>query len=316
MSDRGRIVALDILRGLALFGMIIVHFHQTMELPATGREDLVGWIVWIGVETKAWAAFAFLFGASFAIFLRRAESRGLDVVPLFLRRMLALGILGAVLQFGFGFAILLDYAVWGVVLLLVRKWPTRALLVLALAATLWTGAYAVIHLALSSLVLIILGFLSIRHGVLENPRAHLRLIVGVMIFGFVSWATWWLFLWNSELESGFGIVRDQWLGLTYTGAVLLLLEYRPVWKKRLESFGITGRMALTNYVLQVLFFWTLGKHLGIKIRPYFELPASIALFMILVLLSRFWLARHRYGPLERMWRSVTFWRLRETEIAA
>jgi uncharacterized protein len=174
----------------------------------------------------------------------------------------------------------------------------------------------VIHLALSSLVLIILGFLSIRHGVLENPRAHLRLIVGVMIFGFVSWATWWLFLWNSELESGFGIVRDQWLGLTYTGAVLLLLEYRPVWKKRLESFGITGRMALTNYVLQVLFFWTLGKHLGIKIRPYFELPASIALFMILVLLSRFWLARHRYGPLERMWRSVTFWRLRETEIAA
>jgi uncharacterized membrane protein YeiB len=316
MSERERIVALDILRGIALFGMIIVHFHQTMELPATGTEDLVGWIVWIGVETKAWAAFAFLFGASFAIFLRRAEARGLNVVPLFVRRMIALGILGAVLQFGFGFAILLDYAVWGVVLLIVRKWPTRALLLLALAATLWTGAYAVIHLALSSLVLIILGFLAIRHGVLENPRAHVRLIAGVMIFGFVSWATWWLFLRDTNLESGFGIVRDQWLGLTYTGAVLLLLEYRPVWIERLESFRITGRTALSNYVLQVLFFWTLGKHLGVRIRPYYELPASIALFLILVLLSKFWLARHKYGPLERLWRSVTFWQFRESVNAA
>jgi uncharacterized protein len=296
--------------------MLIVHFHQTMERPATGAEDLIGWIVWIGFETKSWAAFAFLFGASFAIFLRNAEARGLNVVPMFLRRMLGLAVFGVLVLYLLDFKILLDYALWGVVLLFVRKWPTRALLALALAASLWTGAYAVIHMPLSSLVLIILGFLAIRHGILENPRAHLRLIVSVMIFGLVSWAVWWLLLWNSKFESGFGIIRDQWLGLTYVGAAVLLLEYKPAWKERLAGFGLAGRMALTNYVLQAAIFWTLGKHFGIKIRPYFELPGAILLFVALVLFSKFWLARYRYGPLERIWRAFTYWQVNEPATAA
>lgn len=311
MNDKGRIVTLDILRGLALFGMIFVHFHQKMEIPSSGTEDLVGWFVWIALETKSWAAFAFLFGASFAIFLRRAEARGLNVVPMFLRRMFLLAVYGILVQYFLGFSILLDYAIWGVVLLFVRKWPTPALLALALAASLWTGSYSVIHIPISSLVLIILGFLAIRHGIIENPRAHLRMIIIVMIFGLLSWAVWWLLLWNSPFESGFGILRDQWLGLTYVGAVLLLLEYKPIWKERLSAFGIAGRMALTNYVLQAAIFWVLGHQLGFKIRPYYELPATILLFLVLVVFSRFWLSRHRYGPLERTWRSFTLWQWQE-----
>jgi len=311
VNDKGRIVTLDILRGLALFGMIFVHFHQKMEIPSSGTEDLVGWFVWVALETKSWAAFAFLFGASFAIFLRRAEARGLNVVPMFLRRMFLLAIYGILVQYFLGFSILLDYAIWGVVLLFVRKWPTPALLALALVASLWTGSYSVIHIPISSLVLIILGFLAIRHGIIENPRTHLRTIIIVMIFGLLSWAVWWLLLWNSRFESGFGILRDQWLGLTYIGAVRLLLEYKPIWKERLSAFGIAGRMALTNYVLQAAIFWALGHQLGFRIRPYYELPATILLFLVLVVFSRFWLSRHRYGPLERTWRSFTLWQWQE-----
>ena len=312
MTDKERIVTLDILRGFALFGMLIVHFHQKMELASTGTEDLVGWFIWIALETKAWAAFAFLFGASFAIFLRRAEERGLNVVPMFLRRMIALAGFGILVQYFLDFKILIDYAIWGTVLLFVRKWPTRALLLIALAATLWTRAYATIHMPVTSLALIVLGFLAIRHGILENPRAHLRTIIGTAVFGFISWAVWWLVLYNSRFESGFGIIRDQWLGLTYVGVVLLLLEYKPAWKERLSAIGSAGRMALTNYVLQAAIFWMLGEQLGIKVRPYYEIPLGILFFVMLVLLSKFWLARHRYGPLERVWRSFTYWRWRET----
>ena len=111
-SDPDRIVTLDILRGMALFGMILVHFHQTMEIPSTGAEDLVGWTIWMGVETKSWATFAFLFGAGFAILMRRAETRGLKVVPLYLRRMLGLAVIGLAVQLLLGFRILLDYAIW------------------------------------------------------------------------------------------------------------------------------------------------------------------------------------------------------------
>ena len=61
---------------MALFGMILVHFHQKMEIPTKGIEDLVGWGIWIFLETKSWGMFAFLFGAGFAILIRRAEARG------------------------------------------------------------------------------------------------------------------------------------------------------------------------------------------------------------------------------------------------
>jgi hypothetical protein len=48
-----RLHTLDILRGLALFGMIMVHFHQKMRIEVSGLEDLIAWAVWILVEQKA-----------------------------------------------------------------------------------------------------------------------------------------------------------------------------------------------------------------------------------------------------------------------
>ena len=85
-----RLHALDILRGLALFGMILVHFHQKMRLEATGLEDLISWGVWVLVEQKSWGTFAFLFGMGFAVLLRRLEARQARVLPIYLRRLATL----------------------------------------------------------------------------------------------------------------------------------------------------------------------------------------------------------------------------------
>jgi uncharacterized protein len=129
-----RLHSLDILRGLALALMILVHFHQRVERPVTGTEDLIGWGVWIFAEQKAWGTFAFLFGVGFAVLLRRLEARGTSVVPVYLRRLAGLALFGIVAQVGLGFNILFEYACWGLVLLLVRNWSTRRLLVLAVVA--------------------------------------------------------------------------------------------------------------------------------------------------------------------------------------
>ena len=69
LDDSGRLSALDMLRGLALFFMILVHFHQRMRLEVPGIEDLIGWAIYVLVEQKAWGTFAFLFGAGFALSL-------------------------------------------------------------------------------------------------------------------------------------------------------------------------------------------------------------------------------------------------------
>ena len=121
-----RIVTLDILRGLALFFMILVHFHQFMRIETGGLEDLIGWIVYVGTEQKAWGTFAFLFGVGFAVLLRRLEARGVAPGPVFLRRLAVLALFGITAQLLFGFTILFAYATMAVWLLVVRRWSTRA----------------------------------------------------------------------------------------------------------------------------------------------------------------------------------------------
>jgi len=371
-----RLVTLDILRGLALFFMILVHFHQFMRIETGGLEDLIGWVVWVGIEQKAWGTFAFLFGVGFAVLLRRLEARGVAPGPVFLRRLAVLALFGIAAQVFFGFTILFAYATMGVWLLVVRRWSTRALLVAAAVASclvpvyvearalyaLWTGGTFAMsadavhvmqlwraareaakhpdylaavaarwaHFAASmrpmwrtfipdsNLTLFILGLVAVRHRVFEEPGRHVRLMVGWMTFGALSWATSWLLLQripdlgNAQatwpLQFGLGLLQDQWLCFTYVGAVVLLLAYRPAWTARLAIFAQAGRMAFTNYFLQVIVIDMLasGYGLGLKVRPVFYLPATLALFGAEAALSRGWLARFRFGPLEWVWRMATY----------
>jgi uncharacterized protein len=367
VSTDERLRALDILRGIALFGMILVHFHQRTRREMSGLDDLIGWGVYIFVEQKAWGTFAFLFGAGFAILLRRLERRGAPVVSTYLRRMAALALFGIVADVCFGFHILFSYACWGLVLLLIRGWSTRALLLTAAIAaaartvvgefTLLTGVAAAPsthpelfqavqvaaehsdYLTLLSarwalfigsfphgwrgflpdinLALFILGLLAVRHGLLDSPVAHRRPITRWMVLGAVAWACSWLVL--GQLATlgvdahwpvvyGFGLLQDQWLCLTYIGAMLLLLAYRPIWVNRLALFGYAGRMALTNYMLQAAALDALssGYGWGLRLRPMIYLPAAIVLFGAEAALSRAWLTRFRTGPLEWVWRTITY----------
>jgi uncharacterized protein len=367
-----RLHALDILRGLALFGMILVHFHQRMRLEATGAEDLIAWGVWILVEQKAWGTFAFLFGAGFAILLGRLELRGVPVVPTYLRRLGCLAVFGVIADIGFGFSILFAYACWGLVLLGVRKWSTRALLIAAASfaaarpiAAEWSAIHAwltstalqppasapffeavriagdqssyvgllsaraslFIHtlphswsdvLPDSNLALFTLGLLAVRRGVLDEPLQHVRVIAAWMAFGALSWACAWLLLRHLPstgingadwpLADGLGLIQDQWLCLTYIGAVVLLLAFRPIWITRLALFGYAGRMALTNYMLQIVVLDVLASGYGahLKLRPYLYVVAAVLLFACEAAISRAWLARFRFGPLEWLWRMITY----------
>ena len=342
-----RLHAVDTIRGLALCFMILVHFHQVLpvtgEVPNDGTlawyaNETLGWAIWILVEQKAWGTFALLFGAGFALFLRRLEARGAPVVPIFLRRMAALAAIGWLMERYLDFAILVEYAKWGVVLLLVRRWSTRALFALGLAAVV-ARPVTVVILALVSepggptqrpewfgqlpgnnLALFILGLLAVRHGLLDAPLRHRRTIEGWMLFGVASWLLHWTagFLipggWPTArlawpVQSVLGLIEDQWFCLVYAGGALLLLVRHPALQARLgPTVGMAGRMALSNYVLQAVVIWTLATPLGLKLRPIVYVPMWIALFAAQVIASRQWLVHFRFGPLEWLWRMASYWR--------
>ena len=361
-----RIHALDILRGFALFGMILVHFHQKMRIDATGLEDLIGWGVYVLVEQKAWGTFAFLFGVGFAVLLRRLEARGAPVTRIYLRRLATLALFGIVAEVGFGFQILTAYAAWGLALLVVRRWATPSLLAGAAVAAVarpvvfalgvpspWiAGARPALRHAVevaqqqghytpllsarwdlflanlphvwtdllpdTNLALFLVGLLAVRLQIVDQPRRHARLIAGSMSFGVAAWAVSWLVLRNlpdtgragfdNAMSMGFGILQDQWLCFAYIGAVLLLLAFRPRWTTRLAPFGQAGRMALTNYMLQAALLDLLASAygLGLRLRPYLYAPAALACFAIVAAMSTAWLRRYRFGPLEWVWRTMTY----------
>ena len=123
----------------------------------------------------------------------------------------------------------------------------------------------------------------------------------------------------SELArtNGFMHVRKQWLVFTYMGAILLLLASRPAWIARLAPLGWAGRMALTNYMLQVaaLDFLASGYGAGLRVRPLFSVIGTLLLFGGLAVFSRWWLARFRFGPAEWLWRCFTYLRVQPLRLA-
>lgn len=108
-----------------------------------------------------------------------------------------------------------------------------------------------------------------------------------------------------------GLLGGPVLGLSY-GAGLALLAQRPAWANRLAPLASAGRMAFTNYLLQsaicTLLFYGYGLGLYGRVGPAVGLLLAVLIYLVQVGLSHLWLQRFRFGPLEWLWRSLTYGR--------
>lgn len=99
------------------------------------------------------------------------------------------------------------------------------------------------------------------------------------------------------------------LSLFYAATVILLYQ-DPVWHVRLQPFSYVGRMALTNYLLQSVIcttiFYSYGLGLYGTVGPLLALPLTLAVYGLQIPFSQWWLARHQYGPMEWVWRRMTY----------
>ncbi|QLG47046.1 DUF418 domain-containing protein [Costertonia aggregata] len=95
-------------------------------------------------------------------------------------------------------------------------------------------------------------------------------------------------------------------------AIFTTLYKKVKTKKWLTKFAPYGRMALTNYVMQsiigtaVLYGWGFG--LMGELRHLYTFTFAIALILLQIWSSKLWLNNFNYGPLEWLWRSLTFFR--------
>ena len=100
------------------------------------------------------------------------------------------------------------------------------------------------------------------------------------------------------------------LGMTLLILALFVLSYRKIkGETLLKVFVPYGRMALTNYLLQSVagsfIFYSWGFGLAGTLPNRYSFLMAVALVIIQIRISRWWLGNFRYGPVEWLWRSLT-----------
>jgi uncharacterized protein len=173
---------------------------------------------------------------------------------------------------------------------------------------------------------ILLGLLLGRHRFFQNVTSYLHVIprvqwwaLGIGLTTGIIFATW-LATTHNQLEfsvlkifatTAFSVSRVA--TMIFYVCVIVRGMQSPWWRPRLEPFVLAGRMPLTNYLLQTLIatFLFYGWGLGLygKTGAAVELALALVVFFgIQVPLSRFWLRHFALGPMEYLWRVLTYGR--------
>jgi uncharacterized protein len=99
------------------------------------------------------------------------------------------------------------------------------------------------------------------------------------------------------------------LGTAYAVGFVLLFERTRV-RRALRLLAPFGRMALTNYLAQSVLGIAIFYGLGLGIGPRFGVAGWWSAWLVILIAqvwaSHVWLARNRYGPMEWLWRSLTY----------
>jgi uncharacterized protein len=170
--------------------------------------------------------------------------------------------------------------------------------------------------------LMLVGMALFQWGLLSGraPRNVYAVLVGAGLFLGLPMVLTGMVLdinagWAVEISMFFGLMYNYWgslfVCLGYLSAIALLHRagiFQGLWQLLIPA----GRMALTCYLGQTLLCTTLfyGHGFGLfgHISRVEQLALTVAIWVLLLAFSHFWLARFRFGPFEWLWRSLTYGR--------
>jgi hypothetical protein len=170
----------------------------------------------------------------------------------------------------------------------------------------------------------LLGSWFVRSGVMENISAHLPLFRKLAIYGIPFGVGLGLLagmiantrtpgLDNDPFQIAMGLrmIGNLPACLGYVGLIVLMLHSSTVFAN-IKVFAPLGRMALTNYlaasIIGTFYFYGYGLGNWGMGRARQVLFVAVVISVQLVL-SHWWLARFRYGPMEWLWRAITYWQV-------
>ncbi|MGE6524478.1 DUF418 domain-containing protein [Bacillus safensis] len=374
MSLRERVHFLDIVRGFALMGIILVNYFLIVD-SAKGFDiqsndvfhNVVNWFA----SGKFITLFSFLFGVGFMIFMDRAAQKVDSPNKLFARRLtilLGFGLLH--LTFVWIGDILAYYAVAGFLLLFFYKRTAKTILYWLITlfviqlltpfftmlfntvntvssgkpdfadfelashnsltylasigdrwtdlATMASGSFSMIY---SMFLMFLLGVYFVKMELFKNMGAKKAIwsriwIIFTIAFLITQSSTIIVAVnpFENTLLVDIASVLEQNGGLTgsmfYMSTLAMLFIHVPQLRGALMVFTKVGRMSLTCYLLHsiigTMLFLKYGAGLADHLSPAGTFFMAICVYAFLVLFSTLWLKRFKYGPMEFIWRQLTY----------
>lgn len=173
-----------------------------------------------------------------------------------------------------------------------------------------------------SLGVMLMGMALFKWGLLEGRRPAvyrvwlvLGLLVGLPLSAYGAWrqfASGWEPITAFFVDSQFGYWGSMLIALGYAGGLFLLLGTGR-WVPLANRLSAVGRLALSNYLLQtvVATFIFNGRGLGFfgEVSRIGQMGVVVLIWALQLWLSPWWLARFRFGPVEWLWRSLSYWKL-------
>ena len=183
----------------------------------------------------------------------------------------------------------------------------------------WADLFATVRFP-KVLGMFVLGLWTVRTGIALSPTDHRAMLVRWRLLGWgvglpanivAAWAfEHWSYLPPSAgglLGTAMQGIGIPMLALGYASTVaLLVVDGRQL----ITVFGPVGRMALTNYLMHSIICVTLSYGFGFalwwRVGAATAMAIAAAIIAVQIPLSAWWLSHHRFGPVEWIWRRVTY----------
>jgi len=168
----------------------------------------------------------------------------------------------------------------------------------------------------------LIGMALLKLGVLGAERP-MRFYLGMMVAGYGIGLPLGYYEMNLIVGSGFDLVAARQADTTYEisrlamviGHLGLLLAFikTGLFKAFQRGMAAVGTMALSNYLMQTIIctwlFYSFGPGLGLwgQLERHQLYYVVAAIWLVELVWSSLWLKRYRFGPMEWLWRSLTYW---------
>lgn len=190
---------------------------------------------------------------------------------------------------------------------------------------------AVLFIAWDSVALMLLGIALYKWGFLTGGWSN-RAYLWTMLVGYglglplAAYSSYHSFLHNPDLEATLARMEQvpiEWVGLIYPFqrillvmahvAAVVLLYKAGLFKRLFRALEAVGQMAFTNYIMHsvicTLFFFGYGLNYYGELQFYQIYFVVLAIWVLQLIVSPLWLRFFLFGPLEWVWRSLTYWKL-------